>query len=74
MKVLTLPALPPTERASGDHGGHLHEICGKGRGAEFVDGAERVAVPKQWLRLCVFMRTRVLPRDHVPHDRLGQPD
>ena len=29
----------------GDDGGHLHEICGKGRCAVFVDGAEGAAVP-----------------------------
>ena len=30
----------------GDHSGDLYEICGKGRGAVFVDGAERAAVPE----------------------------
>ena len=30
--------------------------------------------PPQCPHLCFFMRIRVLPRDYVPHDRLGQLD
>ena len=30
----------------GDHGGHLHKVCGEGRGGVVVDAAEGAAVPE----------------------------